>query len=270
MDSNLQIILDKLNEIEGRLQWVEKKLPGLPPHIKVKRPEPDPMPTVTNFPKGTRDPSIPRSYGRPTPEKARRERAEKRRIENERVEADKIASKTAALDKKFYSNAGRNQRVVRDIVAWKSHPKKAGAGLLVALTALGSHAHELSRLLQPSGLRVAVLTEDTAAKTKKSVERWLQTGEVDILISDESLLDDQTFDCMRVAAWFWTTPLAFNTKRNDTLLRWLAPRTDQAVSRVCTYSDTSNDLRGIPTQLRRRYGLQTQHAFKSIVLDSPA
>ncbi len=51
------------------------------------------------------------------------------------------------------------------------------------------HAGQAQRILQPHGLRTALLTGSTSAKARTQLVRWLERGEVDVVIGTHALLE---------------------------------------------------------------------------------
>ena len=99
----------------------------------------------------------------------------------------------APMNRLVQGDVGSGKTMVAAAAAYCTAKNGAQAALMAPTEILAEqHFHSLSRLLEPLGLRMALLTGSMTPKQKKTVREALAAGQVDFAVGTHALLSDAT------------------------------------------------------------------------------
>ncbi|MBM7586795.1 ATP-dependent DNA helicase RecG [Bacillus pakistanensis] len=115
--------------------------------------------------------------------------AAQKRVVNE-ISADMLSP--YRMNRLLQGDVGSGKTVVAAISLFSSVTAGYQGALMVPTEILAEqHAESLSELLEPTGLRTALLTSSVKGKKRKAILERLETGEIDILIGTHALIQEE-------------------------------------------------------------------------------
>jgi superfamily II DNA or RNA helicase len=139
-----------------------------------------------------------------------------------------------ALISALTAHQGRNRQIIDDIV--KVVDEGRSETVLVVSDRV-NHCELLEKHLRLSGIRVVLLTGQTAAESRSRMVAEVQNGEVQVLVATLQLISEG-FDCPGLTSLFLTTPISFEGRLLQVIGRIMRPA-KMKQARVYDYLDAS-------------------------------
>ncbi len=243
-------VMEMLEAINNRLTIVERDCNAIARRVGYSRPAPGPEPVKIdtsdslkrlakqNAEEAERErlrnlPPMPSIDTDIEPEKSPGQRLMEERKERHRQKLSALAG-----------NNPRNRRIAEEIAG------RVGDGLVLVLTELGSHCHELHTVLKRhQRIKAAVVTHDDNSRKREGVLRQVGAGEIGVLVITSRSLSQKPLG-LKPAAIILASPVKSTPALVDELCRLLLP-SDQA-ERQWLIGDTLSGLKGLDGSIRTR------------------
>ncbi len=99
--------------------------------------------------------------------------------------------KDSPMNRLLQGDVGSGKTAVASAICFTAIKNNFQCALMAPTEILASqHYHSLSKFLEPSGVKVELLTGSTTAKNKRIIREKLENGEIDLLIGTHALISD--------------------------------------------------------------------------------
>lgn len=128
---------------------------------------------------------------------------------------------------------GRNRQIIDDV----DKVTAEGRGTVLVVSDRVSHCQLLEEHLHRRGIRVALLTGQTAPESRSRIVEEVQGGRIQVLVATLQLIGEG-FDCPGLSSLFLTTPISFEGRLLQVIGRIMRPA-EMKEARVYDYLDAN-------------------------------